>query len=346
MYETDRLEVWNLTPGVTARVGAQAVFNVLGRVKAPGRTEHLWYRLNESPERKVFFNRGPRNAGRLERPGDFNIDTIDPGELKPWNWLRLGILDEAAREEQEYEIGFPCSRLEDGAPRLRLDLEGIAHPQEVGQVVDGKWRVSRDERGRRCLEIRREDAGLDRIIVFGREDWTSSYEVTARLRVTAWTGVLHNVGLLFKWNAHLPGDGTWLPTQWSTGLAYYYSDCPGLRVRFGVDVHEDARGRKVGDYILKEAPLSSWRRWLATGARRVAPSSPWFPQVVAGRDYWFNARIRPDEYTLTVWKDGGRRPSPQVVVEAPTDRLPRGAVGLIAHRCGVRMYEFEVSGVA
>jgi len=348
MYQTDELEVWNLAPDVTAKIGAQTIFNVVGRLKSPEKTQRLFYCLNDGPEKEVFFNPGPKRLGRLENMGDFNIDTIDLESLSTKNQLGFRIVDHNSREKR-FRLSFPCAWYEEKEPKFELCLDGVEHPQRIGQVVDGKWRVGCDERGERCLEIRREDAGLDRIILFGRYDWTTGYEVLTRLSVMAWTAVTHNVGLVFKWNPHAQGDGTHLPTQWSTGLGYYYSRSPGLRIRFGVNVHHDVNGNKIGDYIMKESPLSFWR-WRAGQLGHALLNSilrlkyP-FSQIVPGRQYYFRLRVHPERYALSVWQVDAREPQPQVEVQAPVERLPHGAVGIIPYNCGVRVYEFNVQPI-
>jgi hypothetical protein len=207
--------------------------------------------------------------------------------------------------------------------------------------VDGRWRVGGDDTGNRWLEIAEDDAGLDRVVLFGRDDLSAGYTIRARVLVTSWVGKPHNVGLLFKWNPHLQGDGTSLPSQWSTALGYFYSKCPGVRIRYGVDVHLDDNGRKVGDYVLAEARLSRWRALVGRTFRRIRGSKI-YSQLAPGVPYCFELRVGKAVHTLTVWKCGRRKPSPQVVVNNPHPYLESGAAGVIAHRCGVRVYEFEV----
>ncbi len=342
MYLSDQLEIWNLTPNSPAWGHAQTLFNVAGRLKSPDTVENLLYSLNDYPEKPVYFNRRTERNGRLHHHGDFNIDTILTQELTRHNRLKLRVLDRNSGWS-EHEIAFHLLHGSLTEPNFKLDLDGITHPQQVGQIVDGKWRVSRDEADIPCLEIKAEDAGLDRIILFGQHTWGSSYEITARLSVTTWTGIPHNIGLVFKWNPHRRGDGASLPTEWSTGLGYYYSQCPGLRIRFGVNVCRDASGNKIGDYILKEAPLSFWRSYTSRIINRFLPLKNPLSQISPGAFYRFRMRVDPAEYALTVWVDGQPEPAPQLSVPNPVERLPQGSVGIIAHRCGVRIYEYKVS---
>ena len=343
MYQSENLEVWNLTPGTIVAVGQQSIFNVLGRVTRPEQTRALLYRLNGGPERPAYFNPGPKRDGRLHCPGDFNIDTIDTDQLGDENEIVLRLVDQAGGSE-EHRIVFGARPFADPQPRFRLDLRDVQYPEQVGQIIDGPWRIGRGETGERCLEITPEDAGYDRIMLFGSATWGSCYEITARLSVTQWSSVVHNVGLLFKWNPHLRGDGTHLPVQWSTGLAYYASQTAGLRVRYGVDVHVDEQGNKVGSYVLGEAPYSVLHQW----AQRFRASRPphnqgIIAQLATGKHYWFKAVIHPDRHELTVWQDGKRQPAPQIALQRPTEWLTHGSVGVIFYNCGGRLYEYEVT---
>lgn len=354
MYENDEFELWNLAPDTTALTGAQTIFNVLGRLKHPDKIKRITYSINGSPERAVFFKYLKNCSERLMRSGDFNVDTILAEELGPENRLALKL--DLGPEEKEYQINFSTRLNSEITPRFRLDLSKASYPHEVGQIVDGRWLCGRDESSEPCLEILNKDAGLDRIILFGRHDWTSGYEITARLCVTTWTHITHNIGLLFKWNPHLQGDGSCLPAQWSTGLGYYYSLSKGLRIRFGHNVHFDSNGHKKGDYILKEKPLSLYRYLKGNMIKLSLPllkflngnsdlmANP-FSQIIPGRQYLFKMWVHPEKYTLTVWERGKNEPPPQLMVNEPPDILPQGSVGIIAYNCGVRLYEFDISPI-
>lgn len=354
MFETDEFELWNLAPDSNAVFGAQKIFNVLGRLKNPERIRKATYSINGCSEKPIFFRHLGKHSARLVCEGDFNIDTIPIEILRPLNQITLRLyLD---HECKMYRINFSASVVSEIVPQHKLDLSTAKYPQEVGQIVDGKWQWRRDESSEPCLEILKQDSGHDRIILFGRHDWTSGYVITARLCVTAWTHITHNVGLLFKWNPHLQGDGTCLPIQWTTGLGYYYSLSKGLRIRFGRNVHFDYNGNKQGDFVLKEKPLSAYYyvkgkiikhyRWFF---KLIRVNSPFtydpLSQIIPGRKYLFRLLVHPEKYTLTVWEEGKNEPSPQLVVKKPVEILPSGSVGIIAYNCGVRVYDFEVSPV-
>ena len=347
MFRTPEIEIWNLTPGVEALAGPQRIFNVVGRLTAPERVAELTYSMNGSPEQPVFFSRSAGDCDRLSTIGDFNIDTIEFDELKTQNRLslRLVMLD---NKTSQYEVVFPIRFWPEGLPKFHLNLEGCDFPEMVGQVVDGKWQISPDESGIPCLQIKEADAGYDRIILFGRHSWSTGYEILAKLSLAAWCGKTdHGLGIGFKWNPHLQGDGTCLPSQWNTGIGLYYfprslTIKPGLRISIGVNVHVDSQGRYTGEYILKQGMLSFWR-WALGNLQRHLFCRPYpIAQIAPCRSYFFRLRIVPEAYRLTIWPSESPEPAPQVVAHQPIDRLPEGAVGIIAHHCAVRVYEFEV----
>lgn len=342
MYRTEDFELWNVGPGVEAETGPQNRYNIVGRLFSTGEVSRFTYELNGIPERPIFFNATKRRVGRLDRNGDFNIDTIGTEELLAENSIVFRVYRNGSGVT-EHTVRFPARSRASTEPRFRLDLSGVEHPQNVGQVIDGRWVVSRDELGRKCLEIRKEDSGLDRIILFGRAEWSTGYEISMKFMVTAWMNPVHNFGAVFKWNPHLGGDGSQLPTQWSTGLAYYYSGSPGLRLRFGVDVYVDDDGVKHGDFVLSERPYSVFRYLLMNLNQAVRLTRRPLSQLVPGVMYLLRVRIHTERYTLTLWKDGRREPRPRLEVPHPPEPLPSGSVGVIAFNCAARVYEYEVT---
>jgi hypothetical protein len=354
MDRTNTIELWNLVAGVPAKVGSQKIFNVVGRLKDPTKIDKLFYSLNGSPEKLVFFNSLNQVAERMENLGDFNIDTIKLENLQSNNTLVLRAIDRNLNSTT-YQVDFPLDWFTEKTPSFKLNLEGIDYPQQVGQVLEGKWQIDRDkDTNELFLEVRPEDAGYDKIMLFGRHDWTDSYQITARFCITSILKDNHNCGVFFKFNPHLQGDGTCLPSQWTTGLAYYSSLTKGMRIRFGVDVHRDENRKLQGSYILDEQILNLplfWKGKIIRGIRRrlarINPSlgevkKP-MSQLVPGKQYCWKMVVDPDRYSFTVWEYGTKEPLPQAVAEKPLDRLPQGCVGIGAYMCSLRLYEFNVS---
>ncbi len=342
MIKTEVLDVWNLSDGGIARCGSVDTFNVVGRVQKPEAIETFTYRLNAGPETPVFFVRPGSQRDRLNRPGDFNIDTIGLADLNPENTLRLRVAVNGGEGHAE-EIAFRAQPFEEIEPHFRLELDGVSAAEEVGQIVEGPWRVARDQEGRPCLEIAPEDAGYDRIILFGRRDWTTGYEVRARLSVTRIIG-RHNIGLIFKWNPHERGDGTRLPRTWSGGLAYYcsYGEQPGIRVRYGVKVRYGDDGRKHGSFVLAQSPLHTRWGMRLTRLKQATRLTRTATDLTLNEEYVFRMRVHPRRYELTVWPAAQPEPPPQIVIDEPIDRLPQGSVGILAYNVGVRLYDYLV----
>jgi hypothetical protein len=342
MVKTAQIEVWNLTDGGIARSGCVNIFNIVGRVVDPPSIEEFSYQLNDGPEVPVFFAREQEPGARLSRAGDFSIDTIALADLAPANRLCFRI-KRAGGGEYRREIRFRAAPFEELQPQFRLDLDGVGGAEQVGQVVEGPWRVGEDERGHQCLEIAPEDAGYDRIILFGREDWATGYEVRTRLAIT---GIIahHNIGLVFQWNPHERGDGTWLPKKWSSGLAYYcsYGKHPGIRIRFGVQAHYDETGQIQGEYLLAHRPLTTGRQVLFNKIKHKLRLTRWTTELRLHQHYCFRMLVHPKRFALTVWPAASAEPPPQLVVDDPIDPLRHGAVGILAYHVGVRLYEFEV----
>lgn len=335
------IQLWNVHEHVPCYVGAQTIVNVLGHLASPASVESLHYSLNGSPEQPVIFKAANAQNPRLVCVGDFNIDTITEDTLKSLNTLLLRARHTHGSQSL-HRVEFRRSDAYTDQYSLRERLKNADYPEQVGQVVDGHWIVSTDDRGQKCLEVTVDQAGYDRIILLTAGSLGQAYTIRARLCVTRWLRTLHHVGLVFKWNPHLQGDGTCLPEQWSTGIAHYHADCAGLRFRVGVDVHFAEDGRKIGGRNLREAVLcprrAYWNRW----RRRLSIRSAFLPQLRAGKEYWFELAVDNQQHSLTVWRVGQRKPAAQLVLEDPLDVLPGNVAGIIAHQCGIKVFEFEI----
>lgn len=344
MIDREGFEIWNLTEGRPVRCGAVDIFNLVGRIKLPETVNKVAYSLNGSDSVPVYFNRNSGPSGRLRDPGDFNIDTINTSQLKSNNELHLTIIRQDGRVDED-RIAFQTTHFDQEEPSFQLDLDNVQGAAEAGQIVEGHWRIAEDGAGRRCLEVRPEEAGYDRIILFGHREWSTNYELFTRLSVTRILGS-HNLGFIFRWNPHEQGDGTWLPTKWSTGLAYYcsYGDTAGLKIRYGVDVHVDKQGQKQGNYVLGHKPKGP-RSMIVSAMPLLARFSTLLTDLKTGPDYCMRMRVTPERYALTVWLADKTEPEPQVVVDKPTEHLTHGSVGILAFQTALRLYEFQVQPI-
>ena len=341
MMRTPAFELWNLSAGGDAWAGAQDIFNVVGRVADVAHVRRCTYVLNEGSERE-FAVRGLNGGGRrLERPGDFNIDTIRSGELREANQLELRAYrhdGNVARESCAFRIRSTPIELGEWRCQPRLG-DGV---ESLGQVVDGRWTVGADDDGRGDVGSEAYDAGDVRILLFGYRAWPTGYELHARFVVERWTrSISQGVGGAFKWNDHAPGDGSALPETWSTGMAWAFSESPGATIRFGVDARKGSDGRWRGESVLAEASLSRWRAQAGRLCRRVAPTHFSFPPVRPGVEYRYRLVVDDAAISLTIWENDRPEPRPQVVARGDQP-LPSGSVGWVAHYCAMKLYELLV----
>jgi hypothetical protein len=335
------IQTWNLQEGVPVHASAQRVFNVVGRIDPVDAVKSLSYSLNQSPFRPVHFRRSNQvNDFRLLCPGDFNIDTIGRSKLAANNRLTLRASLKNGLQEVK-TISFPRGE-RSACTDWQLDLKGIKAVQQVAQIVDGNWTIGHDQRGE-FLQIRPEDAGYDRIILFGGDRYGCDCSVELKLCVGAWRHPQHSAGIVFNWNPHKLGDGTHLPTQWTTGLANYDTRSHGIRLRTGQNVHINHRGHKIGDHLLGESNLSPTRYLLHRLARRLGLTRNFFPQMQCGPLYTFQLDIHKQTYRLRAFKEHQRRPQAQILVTNPHASLPPGAFGVMVYQAAVRIYDFKIT---
>jgi hypothetical protein len=340
-----RVELWNVGEDTECLAGAQSIFNIVGRVGSFTRGQHLTYSLNGGPVKDVAVQ-GIVSAKRLARVGDFNIDTIDVGDLRETNDLRL-FLHDAAGSVTEISHRFAVRFIPSMPPSWRLDLRHAVRPPEVAQIVDGNWRLGREPDGRGYLAIAPEDAGYDRALLVGHRHWAGGYEVRARLLVERWMpGISQGIGCAFHWNAHRGGAGTELPDEWSSGVAWAFSDSPGLTIRVGLNARKDESGRWSGETIMAEKTLVRARATLSRLSRRFVPTSYLFPQIAAGVEYGYHLTVERKRLALTMWDAARPQPAPQVVADEPPAILTHGCVGVIAHHCAMKLYELSVTPLA
>jgi hypothetical protein len=335
------IQTWNLQEGVPVHASAQRVFNVVGRIDPVDAVKSLSYSLNQSPFRPVHFRRKEQmKEFRLIHPGDFNIDTIGRSKLAANNRLTLRASLKNGLEELK-TVSFPRGE-RSVSTDWHLDLNGIEAVQQVAQIVDGNWTIGHDQRGD-FLQIRPEDAGYDRIILFGGDHYACDCSIELKLCVDSWRQPLHSAGIVFNWNPHKLGDGTCLPTQWTTGLANYDTRSHGIRLRTGHNVHTNHRGHKIGAHLLGESSLSLTKEWLHRLATRMGLTSHFFPQMQCGTLYTFQLDLQKQIYRLKAFKENQRRPQAQILVRNPQSSLPSGAFGVMVYQAAARIYDFKIT---
>lgn len=342
-YDSDpEIKIWNIVEGITNFAGAQSIFNVTGNVSKIEEVTNLSYSLNDDQYLPIVLKKHEIGGQRLEREGDFNIDTINIDSLKVQNKLTIKAKLRNTKTISKV-VNFRIKFFNKALNNFKLNLDNINYPQEVGQVVDGRWVISQQKRGKRCVEIIPEDSGLDRIILFSGDNLRTNYKINLQFSITQWTGIPHNIGVVFKWNPHKQGDGSALPSQWSTGLAYYYSNCRGLRIRIGKNVHFNSSGEKVGDWILGEEIFSFWRFMFMQIIKKFFKKKIIISQLIPGEKYNLEVKLKDNFISLSLWKAHYVKPYPQVIVSDIPNLLSKGSVGVIAHRCALKIYKFKIN---
>ncbi len=311
-----RIEVWH---GLEQRVGhlgdAQDDFNLLGRVPEVDQLFSLQYSLNDAIPVELNF----RGYRRLAADGHFNADipiaSLQPGPNRITLEARFLDGDIARRE-------VTITRMDGANPLpVTIDWSQVEEPQDVGQYVDGEWRL--DEDGLHPAHV-----GYDRIFLIGERDW-QDYEVTAEVtvhEVPATTGPVsggNGLGLIMRFAGHRVGGPVRFPVAQPKWGYLPLGAIAWLRWHRG---HPDA---------------PAVRQFMAGSVKDTIDHSP--IDVVPGMRYVIKARAQtlPDDalgrgvtrYAFKIWPADAEEPAAwdwQEVQVSP-DALRSGAVGLLAH---------------
>jgi hypothetical protein len=192
-----RIEIWHGTQQKIGHLGnGQADFNLMGGVQDPQKLLSLQYTLNDSIPVELNF----RAYRRLAMDGHFNAD-IPIAALAPGrNTIEVEgrYADGVARQTVTLE------RLSGASPLpVNIDWSGVSDPQDVGQYVDGHWRLGEDG-------LRPEHLGYDRMFLIGDETW-QDYQITAVVKiheVTPETSPLsggNGLGVVLRFTGHVIG---------------------------------------------------------------------------------------------------------------------------------------------
>jgi hypothetical protein len=193
-----RIRIWH---GIEQKVGhlghAQDDFNLVGQVEEPHQLLSLQYALNDSIPVELNF----RSYRRLALQGHFNAD-IPIAALAPGlNTIEInGRFADGVEARQVVSL----MRLSGSSPLpLHVDWSEIADPQDVGQYVDGHWRLG--EHGLRTAHV-----GYDRLFLLGDGTW-QDYQITAVVtvhEVAAQTSPLsggNGLGVVMRFAGHVVG---------------------------------------------------------------------------------------------------------------------------------------------
>jgi hypothetical protein len=311
-----RLEIWHGHQQRTGHLGiAQPDFNLMGSVGEPEKLLSLQYALNDSTPVELNF----RGYRRLAMDGHFNADIPIASLQSGPNTIELeGRFVDGVVARQVVML----TRLTGASPLpLRIDWSTTADPQDVGQYVDGQWRLG--EQGLRTAHM-----GYDRLFLIGDTTW-QDYQITTEITV-------HEVA---------PDTG---PLSGGNGL--------GVVLRFAGHVVGGPRRFPIAQPKWGYQPFGgmAWLRW-----QRGAPAAPpalqfmrgdvnentdyGLVEVRAGERYVLKALCQtlPDDsegrgvtrYAFKLWHAAAEEPRSWdwEHVQASRDALRRGGVALVAH---------------
>jgi hypothetical protein len=319
------IEVWYGPRQVFgARGSPQRWVNVLGRIHAPEGIAAAGYRLNGGAPSRLRL--GP-DGRRLLGPGDFNVE-VDPADLRPGsNVVRVDALSRAGlRASADVEVVYDPGRR--GSLPATVDWAPGGSPNDVAQVVDGRWRCEADG-------VRTVDVGYDRLIAVGDVTW-QDYELTVPMTVHGFDTSCHGrmpsmhsaAGVVLRWQGHYEWDRS--RPRWGyapVGAVAWYSWIPGS---------DDWRLTFLG---------GAGPRVRFFGTDR---ASRW---IEPGRPHQLKAQVRSrpgrtSVYRLKVWPADEAEPEPWDLASAGLPgELDRGAACLVAHHADVTFGRVDLKAV-
>lgn len=336
MHFEDPIEVWNATDGGDIEIGAQWVVPIVGRIHQWSPAEELTFTLDGSAPRPVYVSSG---SGRLSGKGDFAIDAIDRSMLDGGEHvLQLHLAREAGSVTTTLRLR-PTQRAA-VEPRFDLDTTGVSCPEEIVQVIDGRWQIAE---GRGKVKIAPGDEGYDRIFVVGRDTWTTGYRIDICFTIDRYMpgSRFHAFGLLFKWRSHRQGDGYHLPRNWTAGLGLFSSAGPGLSIRYGEDVEYLPNGDRIGNTRLAASSLDPIRWVLGQSTAKAKPLQA-VPQIPAGTTIEASMTVDNGLHRLDFHALDRPRARRTIEIEAP-EIVESGAVGFLAAYVATTVHSFSVT---
>ena len=197
--ENPVIDAWYGSDQTFGGVGRpQAWVNVLGTVSDPDGVASLSYSLNGGPPTALSLG---MDFGRLQRPGDFNVELAWAGLQAGDNTIILTAHDRFGNQSQR-TVTVQVVSGTTWPQTYSVDWSAAGSIGEVAQVVDGLWRIEGDG-------VRTILPGYDRLVTLGDPTWTS-YQVTTPVTIHGFsTGSCAGpaVGLIVGWTGHTdPGQ--------------------------------------------------------------------------------------------------------------------------------------------
>lgn len=282
------IDVWYGDEQVFGRNGqSQKWVNVLGNVSDENGVTALSYTLNAGPSKALRLGSDLR---RLYGAGDFNVEIPYVDLLDGPNTVALTATDGVG--DTSVRTVTVVKDVQAGGGSRVVDWSLAAQPDDVAQVVDGKWST-----GPGGLTV--QEMGYDRTVAIGDAAWTD-YEVTVPMTVrglgpgagTPQSGV-PLIGMGLRWNGHTPrGAESPAIDWWPTGaFAWYEWYGSGRFTLQGNEGQPLVRQSMAWDF----ATTYVMKAQVKTEAGGVRYSYKWWPQGGA----------EPAAWALSVLEDAG-----------------------------------------
>jgi hypothetical protein len=322
-----RIEVWH---GAQQKVGhlgdGQDDFNLMGRIENPRELLSLQYTLGQSIPVELNW----RAYRRVALDGHFNADIPVAALVPGTNEIELEARfqgGDVARRTVVVTRSFGSSPL----PR-RIEWARVADPQDVGQYVDGHWRLG--EHG-----LRTAHAGYDRLFLIGERSW-QDYEITVAITVHGVdpdTGPFsggNGLGVVMRFAGHVVGGPRRFPIAQPKWGYQPFGAIAWLRWQ---------RGQPEG---------AALRQFLRGDANDKADYGT--VEVRAGETYLLKALCQtlPDDaegrgvtrYAFKLWPAAAAEPGTWdwEHVQVSADALRRGGVALVAHHVDASFGDIRV----
>lgn len=318
----NQIEFWYGPVQEFGHVGGhpQQQINILGHVALDAKIAKLEFSIDGGDPKKLSFKEDKK---RIAKDGDFNIE-IDRGELLKGRSTVTVIATSKGGGKVRKSVTVIHHEIRPGKRwplPYKVDWSEVEHIQDVVQVVDGKWELTKDG-------VRSVERYYDRCFAFGDASW-QDYEVTTSVIVHKLTGpregpnstgVTH-AAIALRWPGH-DYDGKQPTVKWHP---------LGATAEF-----------RLGK-VLKQC---RWR--VFDGQRQYYKESPrrrvlQFETPYSMKHQVITAPSGESIYRTRLWKTGEREPEAWDLERVePKDDVPRGSALLLAHHSDVTFGDIEV----
>ena len=332
-----RLPVIDFWYGDVQRFGMQGnpqpEIHVLGSIQHCEEVADAYYQLNGGKRRQ--FSLGP-DLHRLARRGDFNLE-IERSSLKVGdNKLRVNLRTPLGQDVTR-EIVLQYVSSNESALPIEIDFSEVQDLQDVTEVVDGKWKLTKEG-------IRTAEPYYDRTLAFG-DIGLRDFEVTACI-------VFHRQ--LPKLDGRNP-----------KGPPYLSHAHTSFNMRWGGFPDDGYQPRRdwqnIGALVALRSDLATPSKgsywWMHFGrsirgmpANRSVMLKEQRNEIAEGERYNYRMRVTTESgtasrYSAKVWKDGASEPDQwQMQAVDQSEALSSGCVLFVVHHSDVTLCRLKIEG--